>query len=328
MTSSPIPTIFQFDEEYDARTVALEQYKDHPVLAALRDLQEKGRTGCDGKFLPVGGDQLDDCIIFDMDGTLIDNIPPRFRGFPENPDNYKTIPIARPGMKEILVYAFANYKHVSIWTAGTPVWFKQVYDVLFKDALPPGKDFHFVKTRQPGETYVPLKPLSTIYAQYSDYTSANTVIVDDNVQTFRDNLENAEHIPAFFYDLLGHTVQERQRRAAEDRELYYLIKRLKMRKCTFNRNLLSCVMTIFGHISEGMDLITVPYSELCLDLDPVMIDSIVEVFKLVCPKVHVWTETDGTMHTLTVAWDQGNMHPIVFDKTIFPEEFSAEDLEF
>jgi len=299
------------------------------VLTALLILQQKSRTGCDGKLLPVDGalDLQEDCIIFDMDGTLIDNIPPKLRGFPENPDNYKTTPIARPGMQETLAYAFANYKHVSIWTAGTDFWFKQVYDALFKPALPPGKDFHFVKTRARGEIYIPLKPLTTIYAQYSDYLPSNTVIVDDTAETFRENPENAEHIPSFYYDLLGKTPEERQHRASEDRELYELIKRLKMRRRTFHRDVLFCVLTLFGHINVGMDLITVPYSELCLDLDPLKIDYIVEIFRLVCQNVHVWTETDGTLYTLTVAWDHGNMHPIVFDKTIFPAEVSL-DLEF
>ena len=311
------------------RFTALDKYEDHPVLTALRILQQKSRTGCDGKLLPVGGDsgEKEDCIIFDMDGTLIDNIPPKLRGFPENPDNYKNTPIARPGMHETLAYAFANYKHVSIWTAGTPLWFNQVYEAFFKPALPPGKDFHFVKTRAPGEKYIPLKPLTTIYAQYPDYTPSNTVIVDDTVQTFRENPENAEQIPSFFYDMLGETVEERQRRASEDRELYGLIKRLKMRKHTFNRDILFSVLTLFGHINEGMDLITVPYSELYPDLDPLKIDCIVEIFRLVCPNVHVWTETDGTLYTLTVAWDQGTMNPIVFDKTIFPSEVSL-DLKF
>jgi len=321
--------MFQFDEDYNARTVALEQYKDHPVLAKLSELQKKGRTGCDGKLLPVGGDDesQEDCIIFDMDGTLIDNIPPKLRGFPENPDNYKSMPIARPGMHETLAYAFANYKHVSIWTAGTPLWFNQVYEAFFKPALPPGKDFHFVKTRAPGETYIPLKPLSTIYAQYPDYLPSNTVIVDDTAETFRENPENAEHIPSFYYDLLGKTPEERLRRASEDRELYGLIKRLKMRRHTFHSDVLFCVLTLFGYIDNDMDLITVPYSELCPELDPLKIDCIVEIFRVVCPNVHVWTETDGTLYTLTVAWDQGAMHPIVFDKTIFPAEVSL-DLEF
>jgi hypothetical protein len=307
----------------------LSNYENNPVLNAILNLQTKMRTGQDGKLqldaVATLSDQ--DCIIFDMDGTLIDNIPPKFRGFPENPETYKTMPIARPGLKETLAYAFANYKHVSIWTAGTDVWFKQVYDTLFKHVLPPGRDFHFVKTRARGEIYIPLKPLSAIYAQYPDYRPANTVIVDDNAQTFCDNVENAEHIPSFFYDTLGNTAEERQRRAGEDRELYGLIKRLKMRKCGFNRDVLFCVRKIFGRIYEGMDSITVPYSELCLDLDPVKIDCIVEVFRLVCPIVHLWTETDGTIYTLTVAWDKDNMHPIVFDKIIFPEDVT-EDWEF
>jgi len=313
----------------EERFTALNKYEGHPVLTALRLLQQKSRTGCDGKLVSVDTpmDSLEDCIIFDMDGTLIDNIPPKIKGFPENPDNYKTIPIARPGLKEVLNYAFANYKHVSIWTAGTDVWFKQVYDALFKPILPPGKDFHFVKARSRGETYIPLKPLKTIYAKYPDYLPSNTVIVDDNDQTFLENPENAEHIPSFFYDNLGNTVEERKRRAGEDRELYGLIKRLKMRRRTFHRDVLSCVITLFGHITEGMELITVPYSELCEDLDPLKIDCIVEIFRLVCQNVHVWTESDGTLHTLTVAWDHGNMHPIVFDKTIFPVEVSL-DLEF
>jgi len=251
-----------------------------------------------------------------MDGTLVDNIPAKSKGFIENLELYKPTPIARPGMKEVLEYAFTNYKHVSIWTAGTRLWYNEVYEKLFKHAIPPGKNFHFVRTRNVFERYVPLKPLSMIYAQYSDYTPSNTIIVDDNPNTFRDNIENAEHIPSFFYDLLGTTPDERKNKCAEDIEIFGLIDRLKLRRRDYNRSILKCVLILFGKMKSELDSITVHYSELP-DLDNLKIDQIKNILRKASPNILITTEHMSSI--LYISWKGKVVDPIVFDKTVFPD---------
>jgi hypothetical protein len=262
-----------------------------------------------------------------MDGTLIDNIPPQITGFPENPDKFSTTPVARPGLRDILAFAFANYKRVSIWTAASINWYKKVYENVLRPALPLGKDFHFVKTRSPGP-YIPLKSLTEIYAEYSDYKPENTIIVDDNGLTFANNIANAEQIPSFFYDRLGLTVEERRSRAAEDVELYALIERLKMRKRENQQKLISCLLSLFGKITSGMTVLSVSLADLCENIEDI-INRITEIFQIVCPSVCICIDHEATMH---ITWVSEDMHPIVFDKIVFPEfapyGICKEELEF
>lgn len=185
------------------------------------------------------------CIVLDVDGTLADNIPVRF---PENNPNYCPSfvtnvlgiqvrtpanilpkPIARPGLSEFLAFVFEEFDSVMIWTAAIPLWYEKVYREVLKPNLPPGKDFHFVKTRDQTKPYVHLKPLSEIYAKFPQYSSTNTLVVDDNPATFRDNVENAVHIPGFFYDKLSTLAEERVRLAKEDRGLYDAMEVIRQR---------------------------------------------------------------------------------------------------
>lgn len=167
-------------------------------------------------------------IILDMDGTLGDNIP---SNLVENPNRYsKTIPIPRPGLRKFFRFVFAHYENVSIWTAALPQWYNQFKEEVLLPNMPPGAEFHFERTRVPGETYIVLKPLSEIYAKYPEYNSTNTTIVDDNIETFKDNVENAVQIPSFFYDLLGYSPEVRKRNAANDRELFKVIEVLTARR--------------------------------------------------------------------------------------------------
>jgi hypothetical protein len=174
-------------------------------------------------------------IILDMDGTLGDNIPSHLV---ENPNRYsKTIPIPRPGLRKFFRFVFAHYNNVSIWTAALPKWYNQFKEEVLRPNMPPGAEFHFERTRVPGETYVVLKPLCEIYAKYPEYNSTNTTIVDDNVETFKDNVENAVHIPSFFYDLIGHSPEVRKQNAAKDFGLFYIIEVLRRRRTSLQSEL-------------------------------------------------------------------------------------------
>jgi hypothetical protein len=102
--------------------------------------------------------------------------------------------------------------------------------VLLPNMLP-GAEFHFERTRNQDVPYVPLKPLSKIYAKYpEEYNESNTTIVDDNVETFRDNRANAVHVPPFFYDKLGGSPETRLKNVTKDRGLYTIIEVLMARK--------------------------------------------------------------------------------------------------
>lgn len=165
------------------------------------------------------------CIVLDVDGTLLDHIPLPF------PDNYTRLPepVARPGLKEFLAFVFQEFETVIIWTAGKKMWYDKAYAEVLKPNLPPGKDFHFVKTRDTTKPYVPLKPLTEIYARFPQYNATNTLAVDDNPETFKDNVENAVHIHPFFYNLLSKSPAERVRLAAMDRGLYIATNQIRRR---------------------------------------------------------------------------------------------------
>ena len=165
-------------------------------------------------------------IILDMDGTLGDNIP---RHFPENINRFIETPIPRPGLKRFLLFVFAHYERVSIWTAAYPQWYNRFKAQILIPNMPPGKTFHFERTAIPGEPRLTLKPLRVIYEKHPEYTAENTTIVDDNPETFKDNFEQAVHIPSFFYNTLGHSVEIRRTRALSDQELFRTIDVLKTR---------------------------------------------------------------------------------------------------
>jgi hypothetical protein len=164
-------------------------------------------------------------IILDMDGTLGDNIPGHLV---ENPYRHtRTVPIPRPGLKKFLRFVFAHYERVSIWTAALPFWYNQFKQEVLLPNMPPGAEFHFERTRLPGKIHTVLKPLSEIYAMYPEYNEANTTIVDDNVETFKENRENAVQIAPFHYDMFGETPEKRKKNAAIDKGLFIIIEVLR-----------------------------------------------------------------------------------------------------
>lgn len=163
-------------------------------------------------------------IVLDMDGTLLDNIP---IGFPENPTPFETSPIARPYLMEFMEFVFDHFERVSIWTAAMPIWYEKCYKRVLRHCIPDGKSFHFVKTRLPGELYVVLKPLSEIYANYAAYNSENTLVVDDNPMTYRDNPENAIAVKSFFYDQLSR--EQRANLKETDNDLLLAIEEIRIR---------------------------------------------------------------------------------------------------
>jgi hypothetical protein len=161
-------------------------------------------------------------IILDMDSTLLDNVPeyPPFHG--------KLSPIARPHLLEFMEFVFAHFERVSIWTAATPCWFEKCYQQILRHCIPTGKSFDFVKTRGPHDPNIMLKPLSEVYKHFpGKYNAENTLIVDDNPMTYRDNPENAIAIKPFLYNELSRT--QRADLANADTELLLTIEMLRIR---------------------------------------------------------------------------------------------------
>jgi len=175
-------------------------------------------------------EQTDENIILDMDGFMLDYIPPK-QGFTENPTK-TTFPVPRPYIGNFLRFVFRKYKRVSIWTAATKTWFDTCYEYAIRPNMPTGAAFHFVRTHPEGvpRSTIPLKPLRLIFGEHPEYTAANTTICDDNEWTFEDNRHNAEQVLSYFYDLLGHTPERRRYFASMDTALLHLIGRLKVRK--------------------------------------------------------------------------------------------------
>ena len=165
-------------------------------------------------------------IILDVDHTLCGYIP---FGFKENTVGNQLQPIPRPGLRKFLRFVFAHYERVSIWTAGTTEWYRKVKSTVLEPNMPSGATFHFEKTRIDGEQLTTLKPLRKVYAVYPEYTAENTLIVDDNPNTFRENMQNAIHIPPFHYDHLGCNPEMRRKNAAKENGLYTIVEVLQAR---------------------------------------------------------------------------------------------------
>jgi hypothetical protein len=143
-------------------------------------------------------------IILDMDETLICS------RFSEN--NYFAQPIPRPYLTNFFHFVFNKFERVSIWTHGTKEWYEIVYNKIFKYIIPPGKKFHFVRTRDDVYNYKDfiepniintfvfryIKPLQLIYKTYpDDYNEKNTYILDDNPMTYIMNQKNAIAIKSY-----------------------------------------------------------------------------------------------------------------------------------
>jgi len=138
-------------------------------------------------------------LILDMDGTLVQDV--------KTPDS---IPRPRPHLQEFIRFAFAHFKHVSVWSAAGEEW---VSSVLEQVVLPltDGQNFHFVWTGKKvtrrhwsvmGGDYsvTATKKLIKVYKAFPDYTKHNTFILDDTPETYKHNYGNAISIPTWYGD--------------------------------------------------------------------------------------------------------------------------------
>ena len=150
-------------------------------------------------------------LILDLDGTLVHS------------DEKSTQ--FRPYLKEFFDYCFANFAHVSLWSASEPAWVYPIID-QFKDKLSI-PDFHFVwagykvtyrpismgRFRNDGHEYL-AKKIKKVCKAFPEYTRENTLILDDTPETYRYNYGNAIGINSWTGD-------------PDDREFLLLIQELE-----------------------------------------------------------------------------------------------------
>jgi len=145
-------------------------------------------------------------VIFDMDETLISH------------DKNDSI-FPRPHLNIFLRYCFETFETVSIWTNAEKGWFEKANQEVFIPILKEineecgtDHDFYFVYTRErssmkrvktnhfyDGGSYR-VKRLKKIWRKkQTPHTRYNTIIVDDNDETYEDNYGNAIPIKAWHH---------------------------------------------------------------------------------------------------------------------------------
>jgi hypothetical protein len=146
-------------------------------------------------------------IILDFDETLA------FVKLDKNNQRIEKITI-RPYLYKFMQFLFKNFESVSIWTSAKKSYIDFVMKYL-KPYIPKGKKFRFVYTFDnckikyvfPKAGFycnsslccktIAIKPLEKVFDAYEDMTRFNTMIIDDNEDTFCENYENAIFIKPF-----------------------------------------------------------------------------------------------------------------------------------
>jgi hypothetical protein len=142
-------------------------------------------------------------LIFDINGTLCCRIkkPERklVRANPFAPAYDRNINNShiylRPGLNEFFQeLPFAN---IGIWSSMT-----KLNTLAFTDSILKDRNFYFIFDRshcsdvKEGKDHSSTKDLSTVYSKFSEFTSENTVIIDDSTDKFL-HLENTIVIPEY-----------------------------------------------------------------------------------------------------------------------------------
>ena len=198
-------------------------------------------------------------LVLDLDQTLISGSL-----YNDRPN----IIYARPYLKLFFANVFKRFETISIWTSAERCWYDEVYTVVLQYVLPEGKTFNFVWTREmctqkqiclrskigmPIDTTIYVKPLDKIYSVNPSYSKHNTVIVDDNMYSYCDNIENAIPIKAFnWFDKL----------CDEDNELIKLSQYFASNE--FNENM---HMLRESTLSDMTELQYTPISELIMSFN-------------------------------------------------------------
>ena len=137
-------------------------------------------------------------VVLDIDGTLIDS------------DKYEYIAYPRPYLFEFLEFCFLNFKNVSIWTAGSLVWVKDVYFQILRNIIRSinnkhnlHKTFSYIFSNAfcifDYDNYRYTKPLDNIINHFNGiYNRNNIIMIDDTRQIFTNyDLKNLIIIPSY-----------------------------------------------------------------------------------------------------------------------------------
>lgn len=102
--------------------------------------------------------------------------------------------IYRPHSRELISWCQDNFTTVFVWSAGRYQYVHSLVELLFENEKPEVvltyDDCQFEKN------YPKYKPLEKIYSS-CNCNEKNTLIIDDNENTFQYNVDNAVHIPDF-----------------------------------------------------------------------------------------------------------------------------------
>lgn len=207
------------------------------------------------------------CIVLDLDNTLIstqdgENLETlsmiadprhmllRRRAYVLNMENltrpgdgslHRLWGITRPHVTEFLRFCFSYFSVVAVWSAGDDIYVKQVVEILFRNQCLPYPDIIFSKNNCLGQCG---KPLVDMYKAFgSKMNCYNTVILDDNDETWGDNPDNAIEIPPFAPD-------ENVKAMSEDDDAFCKLITWLKQPCVINskdvRTLDKRVNVIFG----------------------------------------------------------------------------------
>lgn len=146
-------------------------------------------------------------IVLDLDETLIhtERITPYYSDeldktsdFSFKIDNQYYWVIKRPGLDLFLDFLF-KYFTVGIWTAGDKEYAKQIckniltYPQLKKIRFIYSRNFCHLEDSPPAFT----KPLAKIFQLYPDFSKHNTIMIDNNLNVMRYNMDLGVNIPDF-----------------------------------------------------------------------------------------------------------------------------------
>ena len=143
-------------------------------------------------------------IILDLDGTLIAS-------------DKNNIPCPRPFLYTFLIFCFNNFKSVSIWTAANNQWLEKVYNEIFQPLLRNNaykfrfmwyydmcekryEKLIFTPHFTNSDNFIYVKSLKKVWNKYSDMNKKNTIIIDDNIYSSLDNLENSLEIKGWNFE--------------------------------------------------------------------------------------------------------------------------------
>jgi hypothetical protein len=108
--------------------------------------------------------------------------------------------ITRPHLNEFLLFCFSYFRIVAVWSAGQRAYVEGIVDHIFKDIRPPHVVFtHDDVIEEPDRIII--KPLEKMFnsnpilQKYMNFE--NTLALDDNISTFRDNPDNGILIPPY-----------------------------------------------------------------------------------------------------------------------------------